>query len=159
MDAMLLLKRQHQELAGLFDRFEKSNSEDTKLDLFNQIADALAIHTMIEEAWYYPAARSKGTKAELAEAYDEHKEVKRLLMDALKNTSAPGFDGRVAAIRGAVEHHVEEEENSLFPKVRKLLDKADLDRIGDQMNEMTEDLRRKGAARKRLSLTPAKAPA
>ncbi|MES2644631.1 MAG: hemerythrin domain-containing protein [Myxococcota bacterium] len=159
MDAMLLLKRQHKEVDALFDRYEKSKDHDDKVKLFEQIADELAIHTRIEETYFYPAARAKGTQDEIAEAYDEHKEVKKLLMDALKNTSAPGFDGRVAAIRGALDHHIHEEENELFPKVRKLCDKDDLDKVGDQMNELTEDLKKKGNARKNLSVTPAKAPA
>lgn len=159
MDSMLLLKRQHKEVIDLFDRYEKAGGHNDKVKLFEQIADDLAMHTMIEETFFYPAARAKGTKDEIEEAYDEHMELKKLLMDAMKNTSAPGFDGRVAAIRGALEHHVREEENNLFPKVRKLCDKADLDRIGDQMNEMYDDLKRKGNARKNMSLTPAKAPA
>ena len=59
----------------------------------------------------------------LEEAYDEHLEIKKLILDAMSSTDEPGFDGKVAALKGAVEHHVEEEEGELFPKVTKLLGK------------------------------------
>ncbi len=159
MDALDLLKGQHKEINALFDRFENSDQQSEKLRLFEQIADMLAIHTMIEEKHFYPAARSKGTREDLAEAYDEHKEVKKLLLHAMKSTSAPGFDGLVAAIRGGLEHHIHEEETNLFPKVKKLLDKKELEDIRGKLDTMTEELRKKGNARTHISLTPVKAPA
>lgn len=162
MDAMNLLKRQHKEMNDLFDAFEKfdkHNDDKAKQSTFEQIADYLAIHTTIEESYFYPAARAQGTKEELAEAYDEHSEVKRLLLHAMKSTDHPGFSGLVAAIRGGLQHHIHEEENQLFPKVKKLLDKAQLDDIGAKMDKLAQELRTKGNARKNIKLTPAPAPA
>lgn len=159
MDSIALLKRQHKDVKALFDRFENSDEDAEKLRIFQQIADFIAIHMIIEETHFYPAARAKGTREDLAEAYDEHKEVKKLLLHAMKSTSAPGFDGLVAAIRGGLEHHIDEEENNLFPKVQKLLDKKQLEEIGAKLDTMTNELRKKGNARTRISTTPEKAPA
>jgi hemerythrin superfamily protein len=157
MDATVLLKRQHKEVSALFDDFEAATGDKQKQRIFERIADELAIHTTIEETHFYPACRSRGTKEDLAEAYDEHKEVKKLLRHALASTDAPGFDGIVAAIRGAVEHHVDEEENQLFPKVKKLLDKAELDDIGDKMQAQADELKQRGNARAKIKPTPAPA--
>lgn len=159
MDAFTLLKRQHREVAALFEKFENSDDDDTKQELFEQIADQLAIHTQIEEKYFYPACRAKSTQEDLAEAWDEHKEVKQLLVHALDSVDNPGFDGLVAAIKGGVEHHVDEEENELFPKVKKLLDKDELADIGDKMNALAESLLKKGNARNLLSKPAARAPA
>lgn len=157
MDATTLLERQHKEVAALFDEFENAKDDAKKRRVFERIADNLAIHTMIEEAHFYPACRGRGTREDLAEAYDEHREVKKLLRHALSSTDAPGFDGIVAAIRGAVEHHVEEEEGNLFPKAKKLLGKDELTRIGDKMQQQADELRQRGRAREKLKLTPAHA--
>src|SRR4051812_33219359 len=54
--------------------------------------------------------RARGAKAP-PRPFDEHLEIKKLLLDAMRSTEEPGFDGKVAALKGAVEHHVEEEED------------------------------------------------
>lgn len=159
MDAIKLLERQHREVEKLFEKFENSDDDKVKLSTFEHIADVLAVHMEIEEKHFYPACRAKGTKDEVAEAYDEHKEVKRLVVHAMSSTQNPGFDGLVAAIKGGLHHHIHEEENQLFPKAKKLLDKDTLDDIGDKMNTMGEDLKQKGNARKLLTPARAKAPA
>ncbi len=133
MNAIKLLKEQHQKVKGLFGAFEKAEDDAKKKRLFFDIADNLAVHATIEERYFYPAARAKATRDDVAEAYDEHLEVKKLILDGLKGTARPGFDGVVAALKGAVEHHVEEEETEFFPKVAKLLDPATLEAIGQQM--------------------------
>ena len=62
MDAIELLKTQHQEVKGLFKRIEKAE-EDEKQDLFEQLADALAVHAAIEEKHFYPATKNARTEA------------------------------------------------------------------------------------------------
>jgi hypothetical protein len=55
-----------------------------------------------------------------AEARNEHKSARELLgkvREAAPDT--PGFGGLVAALKGAIGHHVEDEEGEAFPKLRK----------------------------------------
>ena len=148
MNALAFLKQQHGEVAKLFSAFESSASDAKKLELFKQIADDLAVHATIEERHFYPAVRARDTKKDLVEAYDEHLEVKKLLVDCLGGTTTPGFDGKVAALKGAVEHHVGEEENVLFPKVKKLLNADQLEAIGQALQAEAELLKSAGAPRK-----------
>ena len=148
MDAIKLLEKQHRLVEKLFKQFEKSDDEREKLQLFTEIADNLAVHATIEERHFYPAVRARQTEQQLEEAYDEHLEVKKLLLDGMQSTSAPGFDGKVAALKGAVEHHVEEEESELFPKVRKLLEKEELESIGETMETEAQMLMEAGEPRK-----------
>jgi hemerythrin superfamily protein len=157
MDALTLLMKQHREVEKLFEQFEAADDDDRKLEIFEKVADAIAVHATIEETYFYPALRSKGTREDLAEAYDEHNTVKQLLQTAMKSTDAPGFDGCVAAVKGALLHHVEEEESSLFKKARGLLDKDQFDDIGQKMQDLADDLWKKGDPRK--SIKPAKMPA
>ena len=97
MNVLTLLKNQHQEVAELYAAFEASDDDAEKLELFNQIADDLAVHSTIEERHFYPAIRARDTQKELTEAYDEHLEVKKLLVDCMRSTSTPAIARPVSA--------------------------------------------------------------
>src|SRR5438132_8134077 len=136
MDAIGLLKTQHQEVKGLFKRIEKAE-EDDKQDLFEQLADALAVHAAIEEKHFYPATRSARTEELLQEAVEEHLSVKRIVADLLEMDPAEAqFDPKIKVLQEQVEHHVEEEEGELFPRVRKLLSEDELFDLGVVMEDM-----------------------
>lgn len=147
MNAIKLLEQQHRLVEKLFAQFEELNDEERKQDAFEQIADNLAVHATIEERHFYPAVRAGRTEEDLVEAYHEHLEIKKLLIDAMHSTEEPGFDGKVAALKGAVEHHVEEEEGELFPQVTKLLPSAALEAIGQQMEAEAAELMAAGKPR------------
>src|SRR5581483_4760855 len=152
MNAILLLKSQHLEVSELFERFESSDGRAGKIKIFEQIADALAVHAAIEEHKFYPLVRERDTEREIEEAYDEHLEIKKLLVDCMRSTDAPGFDGKVAALKGAVEHHVAEEQDELFPKVRRLLDADTLEAIGQLMEAEAATLIEAGEPRKNVKV-------
>ena len=61
----------------LFKKCEKASGE-SKRQLFEQIADALAVHASLEEKHFYPATRSARTEDLLQEAVEEHLSVKRI---------------------------------------------------------------------------------
>src|SRR4029079_2881858 len=60
MNAMDLLKEDHDQVKEMFDRFRDLGLEDRaeKQRLFNRIAEALEIHAELEERIFYPAVRS-----------------------------------------------------------------------------------------------------
>src|SRR4051812_26773649 len=152
MDAIKLLKTQHREVEKLFKAFEKSEDDQEKQSLFEQIADSLVVHATIEERHFYPAVRARQTEEELEEAYDEHLEVKKILADCLSDLDAPGFDGKVAALKGVVEHHVEEEEDELFDDVKDLLGDDSLEAIGQVMEADAESMKAAGSPRNNLKV-------
>jgi hemerythrin superfamily protein len=147
MDAIELLETQHKEVKGLFKKIEKAE-EEQKQDLFEQLADALAVHAAIEEKHFYPATMNARTEELLQEAVEEHLSVKRLIADLMEMSSGdPQFDAKITVLQEQIEHHVEEEENELFPKVRKMLKKEELEDLGIVMEDMAEDLKGAGAPR------------
>jgi len=150
MDAIKLLKQQHRLVERLFKELESDDRR--KQQTFIAIADNLAVHATIEERHFYPAVRARQTEAEVEEAYDEHIEIKKLLLDAMRSTEEPGWDGKVAALKGAVEHHVEEEENELFPEVELLLSRDALEAIGQMMEADAEMLKAEGEPRKNVKV-------
>jgi hemerythrin superfamily protein len=152
MDAIKLLKRQHRLVEKLFARFEESDSDGEKQQLLFAIADNLAVHATIEERHFYPAVRERQTEGEVLEAYDEHLEIKRLILDCLHKTEAPGFDGIVAALKGCVEHHVEEEESEFFPHVQQLFTTEAMEALGQTMEAESEQLMAAGEPRKNVKV-------
>jgi hemerythrin superfamily protein len=148
MDAIKLLEQQHRLVERLFELFDNSEDDDEKKAYFFEIADSLATHTIIEERYFYPAVRARQTEEEVEEAYDEHLGAKKLILEGLRGTEKPGFDGIVAALKGAIEHHVEEEEDELFPTVQKLLSTETLEALGQLMEAEALSLMAAGEPRK-----------
>lgn len=158
MNAIELLKTQHEEAKGLFKKIEKAE-DDEKQDLFERLADALAVHATIEEKQFYPATRNARTEEMLQEAVEEHLSAKRLIADLLEMIpDDPQFDAKVAVLKEQVEHHIEEEEEDLFPKVRKMLEADELEDLGVVMEDMAEDLKTEGAPRESVPAETGSAP-
>ena len=92
--------------------------------------------------------RAKRTEAILLESLEEHLGIKRVLADLLAiDVDDETFDAKVKVLKEQVEHHVGEEEDDLFPKVRKILDDEMLIAIAQQMTATQEELIAKGAPR------------
>jgi hemerythrin superfamily protein len=148
MDAIKLLKQQHDEVEEAFGKMDKARDARRKQALFEEIADALAVHAAIEENHFYPASKSAGTEGLLRESVEEHLSVKRLIADAMKaGPGDPQFAAKVAVLQEQVLEHAKEEEKELFPKVRKLLSKEQLEDLGTAMEEMADELKEAGQPR------------
>jgi len=136
MNAIEMLKKQHREVEKLFSKFEAlgESAAKSKQRVFNEIADALAMHATIEEKHFYPAVKAKRTEDILLEALEEHLSLKRIITDLLKmEPSDDSFDAKVKVLKEQVEHHVGEEEEDLFPKVTKILSASELTSLQEQM--------------------------
>lgn len=145
MDAIELLEQQHREVEDLFEAFEDA---DDKRAVFEQIADALAVHTEIEEKIFYPATLDSRTEDSLQEAIQEHLQMKRLIADLLSmSPDDPAFAAKVKVLEEEVEHHVEEEENELFPAVRDALDEDRLEVLGEELEALADELEEEQAPR------------
>ena len=148
MDAIEMLISQHKEVDGLFAQIEAATSDDKKARLFAELADKLAIHATIEEKHFYPAVKAKRTEDILLESLEEHLGIKRVLADLLATEASDDtFDAKIKVLKEQVEHHVEEEQTDLFPKVKKLLDSETLMAIAQEMTATQEELIEAGEPR------------
>ncbi len=133
MKATELLEAQHRKVEQLFKRIESGRSD--KKATVRELADALGAHMMIEEEIFYPAV--KKVKEDLVmESYEEH-DVARYALRNLLGTSVSDerFDARVTALKELIEHHVKEEEEDLFPKVRKAMADETQSALGKEMKD------------------------
>ncbi len=141
MEATKLLKKQHEEVKGLFAQYSESESPNEKKALFDKIADSLAAHSTIEEKIFYPAVYVGPLKSQLEEAVEEHLAAKRIIADLLGMAPEDEqFDAKMDVLEEAIEHHVEEEEGELFPQVEKNFDSSELEAMGNEMETMFKDL-------------------
>ena len=160
--ALDLLRRDHQEVDKMFQQYEEIKDgagDDEKENLVAQICDALTVHAQIEEQIFYPAARHALGEQEgkdlLDEAAVEHQTLKDIIgrLEAAP-TNDPLYDAGVKVLSEYVKHHVKEEENELFPKIRS----SDIDvmTIGRELEARKQQLqgrtrrgRRNGAGGRR----------
>jgi hypothetical protein len=141
MNALKLLKEQHEEVTNLFELIEQAEDEEKKRALVQEVADALAAHAAMEEEIFYPAAYASSTEDPLKEAVEEHLAMKRTLADIIElPVEDEQFDAKVKVLKEQVEHHVEEEEGELFKAVRAELEDEDLDRLGLEMKARFDEL-------------------
>lgn len=148
MNAIDMLEEQHREVEDLFEQIEDAEGTAEKRELFAQLADNLAVHATIEERHFYPAVKAKDTEEILLESVEEHLAVKRLIADLLADDiDDDTFEAKVKVLKEQVEHHVEEEEDQLFPKVRKLFDEDALEAIGQEMTATQQELLQQGDPR------------
>jgi hemerythrin superfamily protein len=148
MNAVKMLKQQHREVAKLFKQFEAAKSAEPRRKTFIEIADALAVHATIEERHFYPSVKERQTEEILLESVEEHLEIKRVIADLLQMDAGDDqFEAKMTVLREDVEHHVEEEESDLFPKVERLFEAEALEEIGAAMQETQDELLREGNPR------------
>ena len=142
MEATKLLKQQHDEVKELFKKYEAAEEDSQKQELFDQIADDFAAHGEIEEKIFYPAVYVGKLKEMLQEAVEEHLAAKRIAADLLDlDPSDEQFDAKMKVLKELIEHHVEEEEGELFPLVRQNFAREELDALGEQMEQMFQQLK------------------
>lgn len=142
MEATTLLRRQHEEVSSMMKQFEKASSDAQKRKLFVSIADALAAHATIEEKLFYPTVyRGEELQDILRESVEEHLAVKRLISDLLAmEVDDEQFAAKMSVLKEMVEHHVEEEQGELFPKVKKQMSRTELLALGEEMESMYDEL-------------------
>jgi len=141
-----MLVEDHNKVKALFDQFEKMKKkgvedDDTKQLIVESACAELSIHAQLEEELFYPAAREAVDDNDLLdEATVEHATAKHLIGEL--NEMKPGdelYDAKFTVLGEYIKHHVEEEEGTLFPKVKKA--RLDLHALGEEMLERKQELR------------------
>lgn len=133
MNVIQLLISDHREVDDLFEATDRTDSNRSIEELTDKIVHELSVHAAVEEQFIYPFLRAKADNGDdmADESIEEHQQAKRLLSDL--ESQQPGstehrqtLDQLIAAVR----HHVDEEENAVFPALRQATDEETLERLG-----------------------------
>jgi hemerythrin-like domain-containing protein len=147
-DAIVVLKEDHKRIRKLFSEFERAgeNATVTKGKIVDQILEELTVHTYLENEVMYPAVRKAlpDLNDDVLESYEEHHVADVLCLElAAMKPDDERFDAKTTVLIESVRHHIEEEEQDWFPKVREGLGRKELQALGKTMQDMREDAPRK----------------
>ena len=123
MDAINLLISDHREVEALFKKFEELSDGEPGRQAFlaEKICKALQVHMTIEEELFYPAAREvfdDDDDGMVDEGVKEHAEAKELIEKIMSLTTGPELDKAMEKLKEAIEHHVSDEEDEMFPALQ-----------------------------------------
>jgi hemerythrin-like domain-containing protein len=147
-DAIVLLKEDHKEILRTFRDFERAGEDAHKEQgrLVDKIIELLTAHTYIENEVMYPRVRRllPDLEDDVLESYEEHHVADVLVMElAGMDPDDERFRAKTMVLIENVRHHIEEEEQDWFPKVREGLGRKNLQAIGAELARTKEKAPRK----------------
>jgi iron-sulfur cluster repair protein YtfE (RIC family) len=145
MDAITLLKTDHEKVAGIFEQLEPTTERavKTREELFAKLKQELDVHAHIEETIFYPVLKLEAETREITlEGVEEHHVIKTLLRElAAMQVDSEKWTAKLKVLKENVEHHVEEEESDMFKGAREVLSKEQLEDLGTRMEAAKKEQR------------------
>ena len=132
-NAVDVLEQDHRRVEMLFADFEQAGDQSIAV----QICQELEIHTTLEEEIVYPVLRQRVDQGLAQEAQKEHDEAKDLIKKIKGGLGGAALTQTVMKLKESVEHHVQEEETQVFPKMTQT--------VGEDLFEMGERIQRRKA--------------
>lgn len=131
MDIFSELHDEHEEISRIIADLEKSGHDE---EVFGSLRTELTSHSKAEEQVFYKRLEDEDSVRDtVLEGYEEHKVVARLLADmAQTTTDEEKFMAKLSVLKESVEHHVEEEEGTLFEGARPLLSEGEAERLYEE---------------------------
>ena len=142
-DAIVILKADHKTIKKLFREFQNAGDGATvaKGRIVKRIIEELTVHTYLENEVMYPEVRKllPDLEDDVLESYEEHHVADVLCIELFAmDASDERFDAKTTVLIENVTHHIDEEEQEWFPKVREGLGRKQLQELGARMNELRE---------------------
>jgi hemerythrin superfamily protein len=132
-DPVAILKRDHREVAQMLKTLEASKPGARRRQTVDKLVKALELHMEIEERDIYPVVQRVVGEEEAEEAGVEHGLAREGLADIRRLVDEPGFGAAVAMLTAGIRHHVKEEEQEVFPELKKKIDRDELSELGDRV--------------------------
>ena len=139
MDAIQFLKQEHEKAKATFGKIEQAG-EGERGQLWQKLSPELKAHEQMEEAHLYgPVARDAGSRDRSLVEWEQHhrKEVGEAESMIRKIDGMDPADqawlAQVKQLKSTLEHHIQEEEGQIWPKIRQVWDARKLEQAGTQM--------------------------
>lgn len=131
MDIFEELHAEHEEVAGLIATLEEKGRDE---ETFETLRTQLTAHSKAEEQVFYKRLETEDSVRDtVLEGYEEHKVVVKLLADMAQTTEdEEKFAAKVSVLKESVEHHVQEEEGTLFEGARPLLAEGEAESLYEE---------------------------
>jgi hemerythrin-like domain-containing protein len=142
MDAVELLRQDHENIRAMLGQIEESQDTSTREQLIKEAMGELVLHETIEEEILYPALTEHPKTKELAlEAYEEHGVVEALMAEMQDvGVEDETWMAKFTVMKENLEHHIQEEEDEMFPQAQQIFDQDELDDLGSRMERRRQQL-------------------
>lgn len=141
-DIFSQLKRDHDQIRSLFEKVEQAPDTKDRLDLFGEVKRALTAHSKAEDQTFYTELETdEELEDDIVDARQEHELIDQLIAEVEGTDPDDGrWMTRLVELKDAVERHVREEEDQIFPLARELLNAEDADVLGKSMRQLEEQI-------------------
>jgi len=141
VNALDLIKADHERLKKLFDDALANDDTDARASVVHAIRAELKAHERIKEDVFYPALRAAGPEAKeiMLEGYEEHHIIDVILGELVGvPEDAEVWQAKLKVLRENLDRHMQEEEGEMFTRARKALSQETLEEIGVKMQRAKE---------------------
>jgi hemerythrin-like domain-containing protein len=145
-DPVAILKRDHREVAQMLKTLESSKPGARRRQTVEKLTHELELHMEIEERDIYPVVQRVVGEEEAEEAGVEHRLAREGLSELQRLVDEPGFGAAVAMLTAGIRHHVKEEEQEVFPELKRKIDRDELAELGDRVMAAKKPARRSRTA-------------
>jgi hemerythrin superfamily protein len=147
-DAIVILKDDHKRVRALFKEFAASSGAEPEErgTIVQNIIEELTIHTYLENEVMYPEVRSlvPDLEQDILESYEEHHVADVLCIELMAmEPTDEHFQAKTTVLIENVTHHIEEEEENWFPRVREALGRKQLTDLGERIQDLREQAPRR----------------
>ena len=152
MRVTTILTKDHRMVSGLIRALDMTPRWNTvaRKSLFEQIRTNFMVHAQAEEEVLYPAMQNlmfMGGTSRVDESYREHQQMKDLLNEMQHmDPNSDAFDMKFHDFKNKIEHHVDEEENEMFPIIRDRMSTDRQEQLGQRIHDRKMSLKTKMAA-------------
>jgi hemerythrin superfamily protein len=148
LDAITLLREDHKLLRALSQQLADTVEDEVerRKNLLRRLEAQLKAHTTIEEELFYPAYLDASDDIEdarkVAEGIEEHRACDgKVILDMHKaDAGSIAFSGEAKVLKDYIFHHLKEEEEEMFPRVKKLIPSDALEKLGRKMMARKHEL-------------------
>lgn len=119
MDVLDQLMAEHRRAEHLMADLERAEPGDHRSELLADLGDALTTHMAVEEQFLYPIVRDVLGPDTEAEADAEHVLAREALATLAEEADGPAFNAALDMVKAGIKHHVDEEEQEVFPQLRQ----------------------------------------
>lgn len=130
MNVLDHLTEEHRKVETMLGELASSEPGTEREQTVTELEDALQTHMALEERYVYPLIKEHLGTEEFVGATNEHDSARKGLQEVRDLVDEPGFHGAVAALTAGIQHHVQEEEGEIFPKLRQEAASA-IEELGD----------------------------
>lgn len=134
-----ILSAEHRQVADLLQQAMRDGSKET----FFKIKAKTDPHLLGEEKLFYPVLQQKEELRDLVDhAFEEHNQIKSISSELESmDAGSQNWTSKVKELNETVTHHVQEEENKVFPEAQKVLSQDRAQEIAKQYMEFSQSFR------------------